>query len=566
MAQIDTDWHRFAAHLVAQTVTIQIEGAMTFNVTVVGIGAMGGGMARALLQSNAVSQVVGYDRSTELVQDFFEEAKEVHKAPAAPPTSLQEAISTDTNVILLLLVTEAQCEDVCFGAEINLVKLLPVDSCVILCSTVSATWAKHAEKTFQEASIKFVDCPISGGPVRARAGDLSLFASGEHADSVMPVLQALARDVHQIQGGVGMGSTVKMVHQLLAGVHICAAAEALALAAKAGVDPQQMYEIVNGAAGASWMFTDRGARMMLEEEPPVMSALQIFVKDLDIVYSEAKALQSPIPVASAALQQFINGQGLGLSRKDDSQVVKVYEKLTGVTVACKKTEGSEVGDYWKMQDGSLEQILEVGSEPRHKAILSNEYVRALRVSFPPKDTTLAHRHAEDSLYFFLVEDGLEVVNHIQGRDPQCDCMGFGEVRFGQHKTEEPLVHKITNMTNQTMLCIDAEVLQKPPVTAAIPLVAPYHECIKTRDSCRVYKLTLSPGETVTVTYAFFYLTVVLKPSAVKMEIGGSGGDGHGICWTTTCQLGDVAWHQPVTNLTQTNVGSDVYEVYIAEWR
>jgi hypothetical protein len=287
------------------------------------------------------------------------------------------------------------------------------------------------------------------------------------------------------------------------------------------------------------------------------------VKDLDIVYSEAKALKSPIPVASAALQQFINGQGMGLSRKDDSQVVKVYETISGVPVGCSKKEGSEVGDYWKMQDDMLEQIVEVGSEPRHKLVLSNDYVRVLRVSFPPNDTTLAHRHAEDSLYFFLVEGGLNVVNHVQGRDPQCDCMGFGEVRFGQHKTEVPLVHKITNTSDVTMLCIDAEVLKQPPVTSAIPLMAQFHECIKTRDSCRVYKLMLAPGETVTVTYAFFYLTVVLKPSSVKMTIAGGG---PGISWTTAYQLGDVAWHQPVTDLTQTNVGDEVYEVYIAEWR
>lgn len=545
---------------------------MELNVAVIGIGAMGGGMARALLRSNDVSQVVGYDRSTELVKKFFEEAQVAGKAPIAPPMCLEDAIPSETKVVVLVLVTEAQCEQVCFGPpdgstnSTNLLKLIPVNSYVILCSTVTATWAKRAELRFrEEASVRFVDCPISGGPVRAGAGDLTLMASGDYVDDavVLPILTAMAREVHTIPGGVGMGSTAKMVHQLLAGVHVCAAAEALALAAKAGLNPHQMYQIVNGAAGASWMFQDRGARMMLDEEPPVMSALEIFVKDLDIVYSEAKALKSPIPVAAAALQQFINGQGMGLSRKDDSQVVKVYETISGVPVGCSKKEGSEVGDYWKIHNGTLEQIVEVGSEPRHKLVLSNDYVRVLRVSFPPNDTTLAHRHAEDSLYFFLVEGGLNVVNHVQGRDPQCDCMGFGEVRFGQHKTEVPLVHKITNMSDMTMLCIDAEVLKQPPVTSAIPLMAPFHECIKTRDSCRVYKLMLAPGETVTVTYAFFYLTVVLKPSSVKMAIAGGG---PGISWTTVCQLGDVAWHQPVTDLTQTNVGDDVYEVYIAEWR
>jgi putative dehydrogenase len=568
---------------------------MSFHVTVVGIGAMGGGMARALLASDAVAQLVGYDRSTELVQALFEEAKEVNKAPtvAHPPTCLEEAISVDTNVVLLVLVNESQCEQVCFGSndEKNLLHLLSADSYVILCSTVTPTWARHAEARFRAASIHFVDCPISGGPVRARAGDLTLMVSSQKLhddadqqrvhDAVWPILQALARHVHVIRttgntekDGVGMASTAKMVHQLLAGVHICAAAEALALAAKAGLDPHQVYEIVNGAAGASWMFQDRGARMLKTEERgadgvPVMSALEIFVKDLDIVYSEAKGLQSPIPVASAALQQFICGQGLGLSRSDDSQVVKVYENITGVPVGSSSTrkEGSQVGEYWKMADGTLDEIVEVGSEPRHKIVLSNDYVRVLRVSFPPNDTTLAHRHAEDSLYFFLVnvENGLTVVNHVQGRDPQCDCMGFGEVRMGLHKTEgPPLVHKITNTSSVEMLCIDAEVLRQPPVTAAIPLLAKFHECIKTRDKCRVYRLVLEPGESVTVTYAFFHLTVVMKPSIVEKSIG--GGAGAGVRWTTSSQVGDVAWHEPVTDLTQSNVGVGTYKVFIAEWR
>ena len=103
------------------------------------------------------------------------------------------------------------------------------------------------------------------------------------------------------------------------------------MGAKAGINVAQLYEIVNGAAGASWMFTDRGQRM-LEEDPEVKSALAIFVKDLDIVYAEAKRLMSPIPVATAALQQFISGQSLGLGGSDDSQVVKVYENVTGVKV------------------------------------------------------------------------------------------------------------------------------------------------------------------------------------------------------------------------------------------
>jgi hypothetical protein len=401
-----------------------------------------------------------------------------------------------------------------------------------------------------------------------------MMASGDDKSLqvAMPLLRAMGSGgdgVHVIPGGAGFGSTTKMVHQLLAGVHVVVAAEALALAAKAGLNVEQLYDIVNGAAGHSWMFQDRGKRMIHTPEE-VKSALDIFVKDLDIVYAEAKALQSPIPIASAALQQFISAQGKGLGQKDDSQVVAVYESVTGVPVAKSsstsiKKEGDDVGDLWTFENGTTEEILEVGDEPSHNLVVCNEYTRILRVEFPPFGASLAHRHAEDSLYFFLVEGGLDVINHVKGFDPECDCMDFGEVRYGTHKTEKPLTHKITNRSNKRMLCIDAEVLKQPPVISPLPLVAEKHELIKTRDKCRVYRLLLEPGESVTnVTYPFFFVLITLQSSTVKTHL--SGGGGSGVSWEETPQLGDVQWKEPATGLGLTNVGTTPYEAYIAEWR
>lgn len=542
-----------------------------FNVTVIGIGAMGGGMARALLESPVVREAQGYDHATALVDSFYEDAKAAGKAASAKPTKLSEALKENTDFVVVVLQNEPQCEAVCFDGDECLLSLVSSGTTVILSSTVTAVWSQKAAERFAAKDILFVDCPISGGPVRARQGELTLMASGTEASLTRsrPILDALGSQVHIIAGGSGMGSTVKMVHQLLAGVHVVAAAEALSLAAQAGLDVEQMYDIVNGAAGASWMFKDRGARMLQADVPyPPKSQCQIFVKDLDIVHAEAKRLQAPTPLASAALQQFISAAGLGLTKQDDSQVKKVYECITGTPVgkaaaaaAEAKTEGTQVGDLWTLGDGTREEILEVASEPRHNVVLSNEYVRALRVSFPPNDTTLAHRHAEDSLYFFLVktEGGLQVVNHVQGNAPACDCMDFGEVRFGTHKSDKPLVHKITNKTGIHMLCIDAEVLKSPPITSAIPLVADKHECIKTRDKCRVYKLTLEPGESCTVTYAFFSFTVILEPGTVERKTGP-------LVWKETSARGDVAWKDPIADMAITNVGSSTFVQFIAEWR
>jgi 3-hydroxyisobutyrate dehydrogenase-like beta-hydroxyacid dehydrogenase len=131
------------------------------------------------------------------------------------------------------------------------------------------------------------------------------------------------------------------------------------MGAKAGIDVEQLYRIVNGAAGASWMFTDRGKRM-LSEDTEVKSALAIFVKDLDIVYAEAKKLACPIPVASAALQQFISGQSLGLGRLDDSQVVKVYENITKVPVVSKKGTNSAILEDNKLSGDVGKHVVVIG--------------------------------------------------------------------------------------------------------------------------------------------------------------------------------------------------------------
>ncbi|MCU0535010.1 MAG: NAD-binding protein, partial [Hydrococcus sp. Prado102] len=263
-------------------------------------------------------------------------------------------MTSETQYVILVLQNEPQCDAVCFGTtetEPSLISLLPKKSVVILCSTVTPTWATRASTTFQEHNIYFIDCPISGGPVRARDGELTLLSSADDysmsilKETAKPVMETMGREWYVIEGGAGKGSMVKMVHQLLAGVHIVVAAEALALAAKAGLDVEQVYNIVNGAAGASWMFKDRGQRMITSEAEAteVKSQLQIFVKDLDIVYAEAKKLQSPIPLALSALQQFINAQGLGLSRNDDSSIKRVYEQVSGVPiVSSKSTKSSKI--------------------------------------------------------------------------------------------------------------------------------------------------------------------------------------------------------------------------------
>lgn len=336
---------------------------------------MGGGMARSILRSDKVAKVLGFDITAEFVESFYQDAKAAGKsteadAPVAP-YELKNFVSSETNVVVLIVANEPQCNEVCFGGEEgnNLESLLAPGSCVFLCSTVAAQWVKGAYERLAKKEIQFADCPMSGGPVRAANGELTIMASGEEATLayVDPILQAMGKEVHIIQGGPGMGNTAKMAHQLLADAHIALSGEAMALAAKAGLDVQQFYDIVKGAAGASWMFCDRAQRMI---DPPekVMSAINLCLKDMDIVYQEAKRLQCPIPIASAALQQFVSAISMGMGREDDSQIVKVYENITGVQVKRNapqpKIEGRNIGDLWNGKE-----IIDVGDEPNHHIVL-----------------------------------------------------------------------------------------------------------------------------------------------------------------------------------------------------
>jgi 3-hydroxyisobutyrate dehydrogenase len=134
-----------------------------------------------------------------------------------------------------------------------------------------------------------------------------------------------------------MGSKVKMINQLLAGVHIAAATEAMALGIRAGIDPDQLYEVISNSAGNSWMFSNRVPHILSGDYTP-LSAVNIFVKDLGIVVDSARKLTFPLPLTSSALQMFIATSASGLGGEDDSAVIKMFQQLTGIDLPAPKKE------------------------------------------------------------------------------------------------------------------------------------------------------------------------------------------------------------------------------------
>ncbi|CAI5476727.1 unnamed protein product [Closterium sp. Yama58-4] len=291
----------------------------------VGLGAMGGGMAAALVKRGFA--VKGFD--------VYPPACEKLKSTGGAAAASAADAANGAGVLVLMVTTGKQAEGALFGDQ-GALEALPPSAVVILCSTVPPEFARSlgSKLSAQGKGWEMVDAPVSGGVARAADGTLTIMAAATPAAiaKARPVLEAMSAKLYIVGDTPGAGSAVKMVNQLLAGVHIAAAAEAMALGARAGLNARMVFDIISHAAGNSWMFENRVPHMLDNDYTP-RSALNIFVKDLGIVLGEAQSLAFPLPLAAAAHQQFLAGAAAGLGREDDAAVVKVYERLAGVTVA-----------------------------------------------------------------------------------------------------------------------------------------------------------------------------------------------------------------------------------------
>lgn len=290
----------------------------------IGLGAMGFGMATHLVKANY--SVSGFDVYEPTLTRFEKAGGLVGRSP--------EEVAKGAQVLVIMVTNENQAEHALFG-ERGAVAALPDGASIILSSTVSSSFIKGLEKRLgdENRDLQLVDAPVSGGVVKAASGKLTIMAAGTY-DALKrtgAILSALSEKLYIIKGGAGLGSSVKMINQLLAGVHIAAAAEAMAFGARLGLNTQNLFDVISTAGGFSWMFGNRVPHMLENDYTP-LSALDIFVKDLGIVLHESANLNIPLYIAAAAHQQFLLGSAAGWGRHDDAGVVKIFEKLTGVSV------------------------------------------------------------------------------------------------------------------------------------------------------------------------------------------------------------------------------------------
>jgi len=294
----------------------------SFSVAVIGLGAMGLGIARSSLRAGLGT--AGCDLREEALKALAADGGRSCRSPAET--------ATGCDALAIVVVNAAQTEAVLFGPD-GAASALRKGAVVLGCATVPPAFARDIGQRLTELGLLYLDAPISGGAVKAAAGELSVMASGssEAFTAARPLLDAIAATVHELGTEPGQGSTMKMVNQCLAGVHIAAAMEALALGIRSGLDANRVFDVITHSAGNSWMFENRVPHVLNADYAP-RSAIDIFVKDLGIVLDAGHGSDFPLPITAAAHQQFLAAAGMGLGREDDAAVVKVYQALGGITL------------------------------------------------------------------------------------------------------------------------------------------------------------------------------------------------------------------------------------------
>jgi L-threonate 2-dehydrogenase len=288
------------------------------KVGLVGLGAMGSGMAASLRRAGHPLYV--FDVRHDVAQAFVREG-------GVACASLAE-LGAACDVVISVVVNAAQTEAVLFGTDADgtgCAAAMKPGSVFVMCSTVDPNWSATLEGRLEQLGLMYVDAPISGGAAKAASGEMTMMtaAKPEAYAKCEALLHAMAAKVYKLGDSAGAGSKVKIINQLLAGVHIAAAAEAMALGLREGVAPDALYEVITHSAGNSWMFENRMAHVLAGDYTP-LSAVDIFVKDLGLVLDMARASKFPLPLSSTAHQMFMQASTAGFAREDDSAVIKIF--------------------------------------------------------------------------------------------------------------------------------------------------------------------------------------------------------------------------------------------------
>ena len=195
----------------------------------------------------------------------------------------------------------------------------------MMCSTIAPGDAEKFAAALRVCEVEMLDAPISGGPARAHAGTLSMMASGSEAafERCRPVIDAITAKCFRMGSKPGDGSRMKVVNNMMAASNIVASCEAMAMAARLGIDLERAMAVVNASSGGSWMFADRMPRALAGDYAPTAAA-RVLLKDVGLFVDVAHSLGLSAPMAEQAQAIFRDTCERGYAEEDDAAVLKRY--------------------------------------------------------------------------------------------------------------------------------------------------------------------------------------------------------------------------------------------------
>lgn len=292
----------------------------SLKVTVIGLGSMGLGMAQSIAKGGIA--VSGFDLNPAAMTALSENG-------GTAAGSAKDA-AMDSDILAVVVVNAAQTRAVLFGKD-GVAQVMKRGGAILSCATMSPSDARQLAQEAEALGLLYLDAPMSGGAAKAATGQLTFMASGtaQAFERAKPVLDLVADKVYNLGDAAGHGASFKMVNQLLAGVHIAAACEAMTFAARLGLDLNTVYEVITASAGNSWMFENRVPHILDGNYSP-RSAISIFTKDLGIVSDMARQEKFPLQIASTALQMFLMTAAAGMDNDDDASVARMIADVTGL--------------------------------------------------------------------------------------------------------------------------------------------------------------------------------------------------------------------------------------------
>ncbi len=292
------------------------------KVGIIGLGNMGGRMARRLLEQGA--EVGIYDLNQEAVEKLVELGAEKAESPADLARKFQYIITVLPNVYI---VQES------LQGDNGLIEGMRAESLLIEMTTSIPAVTKELSAVMKEKGFRMIDAPVSGGVKKAENGTLSIMVGGEEIDyaEALPLLEMLGENINHV-GNVGAGHTIKALNNMISATTLAATGEAMALGVKLGLDPSKMLDVINTSTGRSFSSDFKFPNQVLTRNFEVGFTLDLMVKDLKIAMSMAEQESVPMFISSASFQVWKNAWAEGRGSEDHTAVIKSIEEMFNVEI------------------------------------------------------------------------------------------------------------------------------------------------------------------------------------------------------------------------------------------